>query len=169
MKKVAVLSLVAGIILCSCGLKQKRTEQKLKNTIVEYMQANVEGLQVDSVHILGTDSLSDMDFAYMNKVMLQNAEQEIEGNYLLYVEPETPEERVDQYELNERLEWVKAKMCYWDSVMLDDATDTVKLQYYFVASRIYGKIGETVQTFDVGFPISTDFKVQEIQLFKPEE
>ena len=144
-------------------------EKKLKATIVEYMQANVEGLQVDSVLILGQDSLNDMDFAYMNKIVLQNAQEEMENNYLLYIEPETPEERVNQFELNKNLEWIKAKISYWDSVMLDNGTDTVTFQYYFVTSRIYGKIGQMSQTYEIGFPISSDFKVQELQLCEPEE
>ncbi|MBP5412180.1 MAG: hypothetical protein J6Y47_02865 [Bacteroidales bacterium] len=167
-KRIFIYACIA-LLLCACSLRQQSVEKKLKATIIEYMQANVDGLQVDSVLILGQDSLNDMDFAYMNKIVLQNAQEEIENNYLLYIEPETPDERVDQFELNKRLEWIKTRINYWDSVMLDDNTDTIRFQYYFVSSRVYGKIGQTSQTYEIGFPISADFKVQELQLWEQEE
>lgn len=154
------------VLTCACSNKEQQLKEKLTQTITQYAQSNIQGLHVDSVNIHGIDTLTDMDFAYMSKVILQNKQSELESHYLMYSEPETAEERIEQYELNRKLDEIKNNVIYWDSVLLDNNTDTSSLRYYFVSVSIFGQVGHLgSQKYDIGFPITTDFKVKEIHLY----
>ncbi|MBO4543125.1 MAG: hypothetical protein IKS33_02620 [Bacteroidales bacterium] len=163
MKKILFFIMLTMIVV-ACNSKEERLNKQLKTTIADYMQQNIKGFTVDSVIFLGkVDSLNAVDYAFLCKQVYQNYKEQIESNILFYIEPETPDERVDQFELMEQYEMVKAKIMSCDSMMLCDQTDTTALYCYFVAARVCGKFSGESQQMEVGFPISTDFQVQEIK------
>jgi hypothetical protein len=131
------------------------------------MEKNSEGFQVDSVFIMSVDSLTDFDFAYFQKIILKNKEEQLYNNPLLYIDAITDTEFDKQEKLHLQLQNLQRSISQCDSILLDERTDTTSLQYFFVATTIYGKDKDSkVQVQEIGFPIDKDFVVKEIDLFE---
>ena len=161
-----VIAMIA-ILLCfyACKDKKEVLNQKLKDTITHYMESSVEGFKVDSIKIVGIDSLTDIQYAYFHKVIFQNFEEQLEQNYILYVTPITEQEWDEQERIRLQLEKIKSKIMQCDSILLDPDTDTVKFQYFFVATQVFGKNKNAQsEVHEIGFPIDKKFKVMEMEL-----
>ena len=165
--KGKVILIVCGILLCfhACKDKNEVLHQKLKTTIARYMESSVEGFKVDSIKILGIDSLTDMQYAYLNKVVYQNYEEQLEQNYILYIIPQTEQEWDEQERVSSQLEKVKNQILYCDSILLHPNTDTVTFQYFFVATHLFGKNKNAQpETYEIGFPMDRKFNIRELDL-----
>ena len=165
--KQKVIFIICSLLFCFYACKDKTTvlNQKLKTTITRYMESSVEGFKVDSIKILGIDSLTDMQYAYLNKVVYQNYEEQLEQSYILYITPMTEQEWDEQERVNLQLEKVKNQIISCDSILLHPNTDTVKFQYFFVATHIFGKNKQAQsEEYEIGFPIDKKFKIKELDL-----
>ena len=154
------------VLFCLYGCKDKREvlNQKLKIAITQYMESAVEGFKVDSIKILGIDSLTDIQYVYFNKVIYQNFEEQLEQNYILYISPITEQEWDEQERISLQLEKIKNKIMQCDSILLDPRTDTVKFQYFFVATHVFGRNKNAQsEVHEIGFPIDKKFKVSELE------
>jgi hypothetical protein len=129
------------------------------------MEKNMENFTVDSVNIMCIDSLTDLDFAYFQKIIYENREKEILANRALYIYPITDEEFDEQEKLQSQLQNVQNRIQLCDNILLDTKTDTIDIQYFFVAAKIFGKDkkGE-IKTHEIGFPIDKNFAVKEIEM-----
>jgi hypothetical protein len=166
MKQKVIFSICAMLLcLCACNDKQEVLNRKLKNTITRYMESSVEGFKVESIRILGIDSLTDFQYAGFNKVIFQNYEEVLEQNYILYVTPATDEEWDEQERISLQLEKIKNKIVQCDSILLSPTTDTVRFQYFFVAAKVFGK-NKNAQSelHEIGFPMDKKFKVKELDV-----
>jgi len=146
-----------------CGNQDERLKIKITKVITSYMEENMEGFTVDSVNIMGIDSLTDLEFAYFQKIIYENRESEIFANRMLYIYPITDEEFDEQEKLQSQLQNIQSRIQLCNNVLLDIQTDTVSVNYFFVAAKIFGKDkkGET-QIHEIGFPIDKNFIVKEI-------
>ena len=166
MKQKVILIIISTLFcLHACQDKKEVLNQKLKKSITQYMESSVEGFKVDSISILGIDSLTDLQYAYFNKIVYQNSEEELEQNYMLYITPETEAERDEQESLSLQLEKIKNHIIRCDSILLDPRTDTVKFQYFFVPAYVFGrnKNAES-EEYKIGFSIDRKFKVKELDM-----
>ena len=166
MKQKIIFSLCAILFcLCACNDGQEALNRKLKNAITKYMESSIEGFKVDSIKILGIDSLTDLQYAYFNKVIFLNYEDVLEQNELLYVTPYTDEEWDEQERVSLQLENVKNQIRRCDSILLSPTTDTVKFQYFFVATHVFGKNKNAQpELHEIGFPMDKKFKVMELDM-----
>jgi hypothetical protein len=166
MKQKAIL-IILGTLFClhACQDKKEVLNQKLKKTITQYMESSVEGFKVGSIRILGIDSLTDLQYAYFNKIVYQNYEEQLEQNYILYITPMTEQEWDEQERVSLQLERIKNQIIRCDSILLDPRTDTVKFQYFFVVTNIFGKNKNAEsEEHEIGFPIDRKFKVRELDM-----
>ena len=153
------------LCLCACNDRQEALNRKLKNAITKYVETSIEGFKVDSIKILGIDSLTDLEYAYFNKIAYQNHEEMLERNYILYVTPYTDEEWDEQERISLQLENVKNQIRRCDSILLSPTTDTVKFQYFFVATHVFGKNKNAQsEVHEIGFPMDKKFKVMELDV-----
>jgi len=161
------LILLVFVVICSvfgCGNRSEKLNKKIEKVITSYMEENMDGFTVDSVSIMGIDSLTDLDFAYFQKIIYENRESEILANRMLYIYPDTDEEFDAQEKLQLQLKTIQNRINLCDNILLDDRTDTVSVNYLFVATKIFGKYKNgTIQIHEIGFPIDNkNFKVKEI-------
>ena len=151
------------LFFAGCKDENQKFRDKLIVVVTSYVEKNMEGFQVDSVSILGIDSLTHLDYAYLRKVTLKNYESNILANELLYIEPETDEERRAQEKLQSSLRNIQSRIEECENIMVNPTTDTTTIHYFFVATSIYGKQGKEKELrHDIGFPIDKNFTVQEI-------
>ena len=159
---------VIALIICvfSCDTKQEKLKTKFTKVISSYVENNMDAFKIDSISIMGIDSLTDLDFAYFQKVIFKNYESEIYANPALYFDPITDEEFDEQEKLQSQLQMIQNNIQRCDSILLDNQTDTVSVQYFFVATRIFGKDDKgNSQIREIGFPIDKKFAIREINLF----
>ena len=166
MNKRLILSLIA--LCCAvfgCRNETEKLQKKLTQVITSYVEENMENFTVDSVKIMCIDSLTDLDFAYFQKVIYENRESEIRANRLLYLYPTTDEEFDEQEKLQSQLQNIQNRIQLCDNILLDMKTDTVALQYFFVAAKIFGKDKKgDVKMHEIGFPIDKNLTVKEIEM-----
>jgi hypothetical protein len=154
-----------SLLFYACGDRQGALNQKLKSAISQYMESSVEGFKMDSIKILGIDSLTDLQYTYFNKVIYQNQKEQLEQNYILYITPANEQEWDEQERINLQLEKIKSKIMQCDSILLDSRTDTVKFQYFFVSTQLFGKNKKAQsEVYEIGFPIDRQFKVREVEM-----
>jgi len=164
-QKVVFIILTALLSLCACRNGKEKLNQRLKQVITQYMESSIEGFTVDSVQILGVDSLTDLQYAYFNKVALQNYEELLEQNRMLYLTPITEEEWDEQELVINQLQKIKNQLMQCDSILLDPRTDTVIFQYFFVATNVFGKNKNAQsETLFYGFPMDKSFKIKEMDV-----
>jgi len=162
-----LLILVAIVVICSvfgCENQNEKLKKKVAKVITAYMDENIDGFCVDSVFIMGIDSLTDLDFAYFQKVVYENRELEIRANRMLYIYPDNDEEFDEQEKLQLQLVSIQSRIKLCDNILIDDKTDTVSINYLFVATKIFGKDKNgNIQIHEIGFPIDNkNFIVKEI-------
>jgi len=159
---IIVFCVLVGFVF-GCKNQNEKLKGKLTKVITSYVVENMEGFAVDSIDIMGIDSLTDLEFAYFQKIIYENRESEILANRMLYIYPITDEEFDEQEKLQTQLQNIKNRIQLCDSILLDERTDTLALQYFFVGAKIFGKDkkGET-QIHQIGFPIYKNFTVKEI-------
>jgi len=156
---------VFACLVVGCKNQNERLKIKVTKVITSYVEENMEGFTVDSVLIMGIDSLTDLDFAYFQKIIYENHESKILSNRMLYLYPITEEEFDEQEKLQSQLQAIRDRIQLCDNILLDIQTDTVSVEYFFVATKIFGKDknGET-RTHEIGFPIDKNFIVKEIDM-----
>jgi len=163
MNKCFILILV--VFVCAvfgCGNQDKKLKMELTKIITSYMEENMDGFKVDSVSVLGIDSLTDLEFAYFQKIIFENRVSEILADRVLYY-PTTDEEFDEQEKLQAQLQTIKNRILLCDGILLDNRTDTVSIQYFFVATKIFGKDKKgDIQTHEIGFPMDKNLTVKEI-------
>lgn len=165
-KRFFLYFVVLTVFLFACGNKQERQNNKFKKAIASYMGKNMEAFNIDSISILGVDSLTDFDFAYFQQVIFKNYEMEIIGNPKLYIYPDTDKEFDEKEKLQAQLQMIQNRINSCDSIMLDSQTDTTSIQYFFVATKIFGKDNKgELKTHEIGFPINKNFEIKEINFF----
>ena len=154
------------VFVLSCGTREKKMKIKFTEVISSYVEKNMNDFKIDSISIMGIDSLTDMDFAYFQKVIYKNYENEIYANPALYLDPITDEEFDEQEKLQSQLQLIQNHIQRCDNILLDTQTDTVNVQYFFVATKIFGKDNKgNTQIHEIGFPIDKNFIIKEINLF----
>jgi hypothetical protein len=149
-----------------CKSKHEKLKIKLTNVITSYMEQTIDGFKVDSVSIMGIDSLTDLDFAYFKKVILKNQELQLYNNPLLYENSVSDEEFDEQQKLQLQLQNIQHSIFQCDSILIDERTDTITVQYFFVGTIVYGKDKQKkIQVQEIGFPVNKHFEVEEINIF----
>ena len=127
------------------------------------MEKNMDGFTVDSVNIMGIDSLTDLEFAYFQKIIYENHESELLYNRMLYIYPITDEEYDEKEKLQSQLQGIQNRIQLCDSILLDVKTDTVAINYFFVAAKIFGKNKQgEIRLHEIGFPMDKSLTVKEI-------
>jgi hypothetical protein len=130
------------------------------------MEQTIDGFKVDSVFIMGIDSLTDLDFAYFQKVVLETQEEHLYNNPLLYTNTVSDEEFDEQKKLQLQLQNIQHSIFRCDSILIDERTDTLSVQYLFVGTIVYGKDKQDkIQIQEIGFPVNKHFEVVEINIF----
>ncbi len=163
-KRIIFTGICLLLFVLGCKDENQKFKEKASATIASYIEKNMEGFKMDSISILGIDSLTHLDYAYFRKVILKNHESGILANQLLYIEPQTDQEYEMQEELQSFLQNVQTQITECDNILINPTTDSVTIQYYLIATSIYGKQGDKPQQHDIGFPIDKDFNIQEIDL-----
>jgi len=163
-KRIVLAGLCLLLFIAGCKDENQKFRDKLIVVITSYIEENIEGFQVDSVSILGIDSLTHLDYAYLRKITLKNHESEIFANELLYIESKTDEEREAQAKLQSFLRNIQSRIEECDNIMINPTTDTTTIHYFFVATSIYGKQDGKELQYDFGFPIDKEFNIQEIDI-----
>ena len=162
-KKILII-IIPIFFVFGCKNPHEKLKIKLTKAITSYMEENMKELCIDSVSIMGIDSLTDLDFAYFQKIVYENRESEILANRNLYIYPDTDEEFDEQEKLQSQLQAIQNYILLCDSILLDNRTDTILMQYFFVATKIFGKDKKgKVQIYEIGFPIDKYFNVKEIE------
>jgi hypothetical protein len=155
------------MLLCfvyGCKTEHEKLKIKLANVITSYMEQTIDGFKVDSVFIMGIDSLTDLDFAYFRKVILETQEEQLYNNPLLYTVSD--EEFDEQQKLHLQLQNIQHSIFQCDSILIDERTDTIAVQYFFVGTIVYGKDKQDkIQIQEIGFPVNKHFEVEEINIF----
>jgi hypothetical protein len=164
-KKIFFVTVAFICIAYGCENKDEKLKTKLTSVIASYMEKSIDGFKVDSISIMGIDSLTDFDFAFFQKIILKNQEEQLHRNRMLYIDPVTDEEFDKQEELQLQLQNIQHYINQCDSILLDERTDTTSLQYFFVATTVYGKNKEgKVEIQEIGFPVNKRFEVKEINI-----
>jgi len=164
MKQRIVLIIACVCLLAvSCKDENQKFREKLSLTITEYVEQNLDGFKVDSVSILSIDSLTHLDYAYFRKIVLRNQESDILSGELLYREPVSEEEHASRHQLQSSLKNLQSQIEECDNIIANPTTDTTVIQYFFVATSVYGKQENQAQEkLDIGFPLDKNLKIQEI-------
>ena len=163
-KKNIFIGICLLVFALGCKNENQKFKEKASTVITSYIEKNMDEFKVDSISILGIDSLTHLDYAYFRKVILKNHESGIFTNELLYIEPQTDQEYEMQEELQSSLRNIQTQITECDNILINPTTDTVTIQYYLIATSIYGKQGGKPQQHDIGFPIDKNFNIQEIDL-----
>ena len=165
-KKIIITSICLLVFVWGCKDENQKFKEKASTTITSYVEKNMDGFTIDSISILGIDSFTHLDYAYFRKVILKNYESEILANHLLYTEPQTDQEYEIQEKLQSSLQKIQSQIEECNNIMINPTTDTLTVQYYFVATSIYGKQGDKQEHHDIGFPMDKNFIIQEIDFGK---
>jgi uncharacterized lipoprotein NlpE involved in copper resistance len=162
-KQFILVSIVVIYSVFGCENQSDKLNRKIAKIITSYMEENIDGLTIDSVSIMKIDSLTDLDFAYLQKIIYENKESEICANKMLYIYPDSDEEFEIKEKLQLQLQTVRNCIMLCNNVLLDDKTDTVFVNYLFVDAKIFGKDKkENIQIYEIGFPIDKNLNVKEI-------
>ena len=151
--------------MVGCKNQDERLKVKATKIILSYVEKNMTDFSVDSINLMAIDSLTDLDFAYFQKIIYENKESEILSNRLMYIPPITDDEYNEQEKLQLKLQSIQKRIQLCNNVLLDIQTDTVAVQYLFIATKIFGKNkkGEP-QIHEIGFPIDKNFRIVEIEM-----
>jgi hypothetical protein len=132
-RKFFLIVIIPIFFIFGCKNPHEKLIIKFTKAITSYMEENVNEFCIDSVAIMGIDSLTDLDFAYFQKIVYENRELEIRTNKMLYIYPITDEEFNEQEKLQSQLQTIQNYILLCDSILLDNRTDTASIQYFFVA------------------------------------
>jgi hypothetical protein len=164
MKHSWLIILATGLFIgCGCQSPEQKLNSRLRQTITSYMTDQQQKIEIDSIRIYHIDTLTALDFAYMYKLVLENVQNTIYQNPVLYMEHPGQEQLTQQEKLQQQLAFVSDKLLECDQILSNPTTDTVGVKCFFAASKVCGKdsAGNAIET-EIGFPINTDFKVIEM-------
>jgi hypothetical protein len=162
-KKKFFIAIVFVFLTFGCKNQHEKLKIKFTKIITSYMEENMANFCIDSVFIMGIDSLTDLDFAYFQKIVYENRESEILANRNLYIPPVTDEEFGEQEKLQSQLQTVRENISLCNNILLKERTDTISINYFFVATKIFGKDKKgKQQIYEIGFPIDKNFTIKEI-------
>lgn len=152
------------LFFSGCKSEQEKFNHKATSVIRSYIGENMPDFHLDSISILGIDSLTHLDYAYFRKMVLENHESEISSNIFLYIEPQTEEEYETQQRLQFSLQNIRNQIEECNNILINPTTDTTTIHYFLVATTIYGKKNDKKIQESFGFPMNKEFVIQEIDI-----
>lgn len=161
---------VCGLVLLatvSCGSSRQRLEQKLSETVAQYMTENTGAdVSVDSVRVLHIDSLSDYTYLlFVEKPIAENYLERLNEEYNAYPEEGSVLQMEQRQEVGHRISEVVGRLERLTDQLVGPSADSTNLKCFFVSARVYMKKGNQVLEPEYyGFPITPDFKVLESEV-----
>ncbi|MDR3266882.1 MAG: hypothetical protein LBT24_04845 [Tannerella sp.] len=162
-RTIFLISVLLLCVLYGCTDKTEQLKTQLRTVITAYIEKNINGFTVDSVSIMGIDSLTDLEFAYFQKIILQNRESELLSSPALYETPKTDDQWNEQEKTELQLQHIQTSIADCDRILADLQTDSVTFHYFFIPAKVYGKDkkGQS-QIHEIGFPMDKKLEIQEI-------
>ncbi len=151
------------LILASCSSPEKRLEKKLMTTIKSYMDVN-KGKQdvVDSIVILDIDTLTPATYLFLYQQSLLN-KAELLTQKLSKMEEDTDSDEFKTLSFENAKTQIKIDSC--TKVLENSTVENGIVWGYFVITKVYIKHPDnTPEILDIGFPITEDYKVYEMDL-----
>lgn len=162
MKKLIYFMLILiGFVACSSP--KEKLEKKLLKSITQYMEANKGKADiVDSIVIQDIDTLTPATYLFLYQQSLQNKAEMLGQQYA--VATDEGDTTVLESINNENIKTLN-KLDSCDKAIKSPSVDKGTLWGYFVITKIYVKHPDNeVEVMDIGFPITADFKVKEMDL-----
>ncbi len=162
MKRFIYLFLLLGI-LASCSNQEKKLEKKLLNTISNYMELN-KGKQdvIDSIVVLDIDTLTPQSYLFLYQQSLQTR---ADGLWTQIVKANEVGDLAMTESLNKQNTKTLLKLDSCTKAYENPNADKSSVWGYFVITKVYLKHPDnSVEVVDIGFPITSDFKVYEMDL-----
>lgn len=152
-----------SIILLSCN-KEKKLHTKLKQVITEYISKDFEkGEKLDSIKILQVDSVSDYHFTkYILENVIENRLEELSFACSHLSDTTSIEELQLKQKYESEINMLIDKTFYYQSLLKNANLDSTNFKYFFVTTKIYTTKHQQQTQEYYGFPITSDFKVREI-------
>jgi hypothetical protein len=162
MKKWIYLSVIF-LGFAACSTPKEKLEKKLKKSITEYMEVN-KGKEdkIDSITIQDIDTLTPASYLFLYQQSLQNQAEMIGKKFAEAME----EGDVSASEsLDKRNVKTLNKLDSCTKAIESPTVDKGTLWGYFVITKVYVKHPDnTTEAMDIGFPITKEFKVYEMDL-----
>lgn len=155
------MMVVFGLI--SCNTPKEKLEKKLMSTINDYMEIN-KGKEdnIDSIVIKDIDTLTPATYLFLYQQSLQIKAESIGQQYAAATEDgeEKKGEALDKENVR-----VLNKLDSCTRAMESPNVDKSTVWGYFVITKIYIKHPDnTCEIMDIGFPVTKDYKVYEMEL-----
>ena len=155
-----------GVVLIgivSCSSPKEKLVKNLRSTIIKYMDANKgKSDKIDSIVILDIDTLTPASYMFLYQQSLQN---KVEA--LGQQQGQASESGNDELSESIAKESGKTlnKLDSCNKALENPSMDKSSVWGYFVITKIYVKHPDNeVEVMDIGFPITADFKVKEMDL-----
>lgn len=150
-------------ILASCSTPEEKLEKKIRSSITSYMDVN-KGKQdvVDSIVILDIDTMTPHSYLFLYQQSLQIKADDLWSQIVKATE-EGNEANLPTLNQQNAKTLIKLDSCTkaYESPSADKST----VWGYFVITKVYIKHPDnTVEVMDIGFPLTADFKVYEMDL-----
>jgi hypothetical protein len=162
MKKWIYFSVILlGFVACSTP--KEKLEKKLKKSIAEYMDVN-KGKEdkIDSISILDIDTLTPATYLFLYQQSLQN-QANILGQQYAQATEEGDVALADS--LDKRNVKTLNKLDSCTKAIESPTVEKGTVWGYFVITKVYIKHPDnTPEVMDIGFPITKEFKVYEMDL-----
>lgn len=162
MKKWIYLSVIF-LGFAACSTPKEKLEKKLKKSITEYMEVN-KGKEdkIDSITIQDIDTLTPASYLFLYQQSLQN-----QANMLgqQYAQATEDGDTAVAESLDKRNVKTLNKLDSCTKAIESPTVDKGTLWGYFVITKVYIKHPDnTTEAMDIGFPITKEFKVYEMDL-----
>ncbi len=162
MKKWIYLSVIL-LGFAACSTPKEKLEKKLLKSITEYMEVN-KGKEdkIDSITILDIDTLTPATYLFLYQQSLQN-QANILGQQYAQATEEGDVALADS--LDKRNVKTLNKLDSCTKAIESPTVEKGIVWGYFVITKVYLKHPDnTTEAMDIGFPITKEFKVYEMDL-----
>lgn len=162
MKKWIYLSFIF-LGLAACSSPKEKLEKKLHQTISQYMEQN-KGKEdkIDSITIQDIDTLTPATYLFLYQQSLQNQAEMIGKKY---AEATEDGDITTAESLGKQNVKTLNKLDSCTKAIESPTVEKSVLWGYFVITKVYIKHPDnTIEISDIGFPITKDFKVYEMDL-----
>lgn len=154
---------LGAIIAVSCSSPTEKLEKKMLKSITQYMDDNKAKADIiDSITIVDIDTLTPASYLYLYQQSLQNKAELLGQQYAAATEEG---DLVAAESVNKENVKTLNKLDSCMKAVASPKVDKSSVWGYFVISKIYLKHPDNeVEVMDIGFPITADFKVKEMDL-----
>lgn len=161
--KKHLLIIISITLLFSCTSPEKRLEKKLFNTIKDYMAANTAKTDIiDSISIIDIDTLTPATYMFLYNESLQNKIEDLNQQYA-YAMDDGNDSLADIIGKKNIATFNKIDSC--EKALKSPSLDKSSVWGYFVITKVYIHHPDNEkEIIDIGFPITKEFIVKELDL-----